>query len=796
MRWFLALALVSQAPLTAGTAADIARAIRENGFDRDECYRVRDLRLVKEDLRIFLADGHLIFSKPVAGRRIAAAFVADVEGGDGEVILLPPDRAERRSLATYIDSPNLDEHIRSALFLFTGDDYDRLMSQMPNNPANQKAPEMAALLDEQWSPALRNIGVGFAPRLTLDLLDTGGLKNGLLTGLFSSPKLGNFDVTFDPMGDEQMVAGQVTARNGIAFFDIWTSFAARSFRMDPTLHRPEVVLRDYRIEATVNPDLSMNVVTRVKVRPTMDGAAEVFEISPQMTVTEAFVDSRPAEVLQRDSVRVAMIHGGNNQFLVVPSEKLRAGQEYEFEFHHSGKVIYDAGDRVFYVSSRGTWYPLHGTQFSSYDLLFRFPKDLDLVAPGDVVEDHTEGDVRTTRRRTPSAIRIAAFNLGNYEHARLERGKFVVDVCANKALERALQPRPERVTTALPPGIRNRRASDPLNEVQVTPPAPDPMARLRSLALEVASALEFMASKFGPPTLPHLTVSPIPGTFGQGFPGLVYLSTLSYLKNVPGPRMEGGESQQLFFQEVLQAHETAHQWWGNRVSATSYRDYWLMEALANYSALAYMEKSKGPRDVEAMLDSYRSELLAKGENGQTVDSTGPIVLGMRLENSQEPRAWRTITYGKGSWIMQMLRQRMGDERFYSMLAEVARRYDGKALSTEDFRALAASFLPPKSQDPKLENFFEQWVYGTGIPTLKLTYAVKGAAPNLRLVGTVTQSDVGDDFTAQAPVEIKVAGGRTITQWVTTGSTPATFTVALKQAPVRVTLDPHHGVLRR
>src|SRR5881227_427998 len=102
------LAFALQYPLCAGTAAEVARAIRENSFDRDECYRVRDLTLVKEDIRIYLTDGHLIFSKPVAGRRIAAVFAADVEGGDGEVMLLPPDRAERRSLAAYTETPNLD----------------------------------------------------------------------------------------------------------------------------------------------------------------------------------------------------------------------------------------------------------------------------------------------------------------------------------------------------------------------------------------------------------------------------------------------------------------------------------------------------------------------------------------------------------------------------------------------------------------------------------------------------------------------------------------------------------------
>ena len=66
MRWGIALFLLIPWSLLAGTAADIARAIRENSFDRGECYRVRDITLVREDIRIHLADGHIIFSKPVA----------------------------------------------------------------------------------------------------------------------------------------------------------------------------------------------------------------------------------------------------------------------------------------------------------------------------------------------------------------------------------------------------------------------------------------------------------------------------------------------------------------------------------------------------------------------------------------------------------------------------------------------------------------------------------------------------------------------------------------------------------
>jgi len=796
-RWLVALAIAGHLPLAATTAADVARAIRESSFDRDECYRVRDLTLVKEDIRLYFNEGHLIFSKPVAGRRIAAVFTADVEGGDGEIILLPPDRAERRSLAGYIDTPNLDEHFHTALLLFTGDEYDQIKSQFPRNSANRKAPEIGAMMDEEWTSVLRNLGASYQTRLTLDLLGGRGSRAGLFAAMFRSTKLGNFDVAFDPEGNEQILAGQIATRNDRLFFDVWTSFSARSFRQNPVPRQASLSMRDYRIEATVNPDLSMAAVTRVKVKAAEEGTtATSFDISPEMQITAVTVDGRAAEVLQRESMRLNLTRGGNTLFVVVPPEPLHAGQEYEYEFQHTGKVIHDAGDRVFYVSARGSWYPTHGLEFAQYDLQFRYPSDLDLVTPGDVVADRTEGDWRITRRRTASPIRIAAFNLGNYEHARLDRGGYEVDVCANRALERALQPRPQVTPLpSLPPAIQSRRAPDPLAHTQTVPPVLDPMARLKSLASEVASALEFMASKFGPPALSHLTVSPIPGTFGQGFPGLIYLSTLSYLKDLPGQRMAGNEQQELFFQDLLQAHETAHQWWGNRVCAGSYRDYWLMEALANYSALLYVEKSKGVHFAEQMLDSYRASLLQKGENGQTVDATGPIVLGTRLESSQEPRAWRSITYGKGSWIVQMLRQRMGDERFFSMLAEVIKRYDHKEITTEAFRQVAAGFLPPKSDDPQLESFFEQWVYGTGIPNLKLAWSLKGKAPAFRLVGTLSQSDVDNDFTALVPVEIQVARGRSVTQWVRSSNTPVTFTVPLKQPPLKVALDPHHGVLR-
>jgi hypothetical protein len=792
MRKLLGLAFVVCGTLLAGTAADLGRALHENSFDRAECYRVRDITIFKEDLKIYLTDGHLIFSKPLAGRRIAAAFSADVDGGDGEVILMPPNRAERASLASYTNSPNLDEHFRAAMFIFTGSDYDAILSQFPKDPANRKAPDAAASMDELWTPALRSLADSFQIRVALDLLGGTAGHPGFFAGLFDNSKYGNFDVIFDPSGLEQIVAGRIVHRDNQSYFDTWTSFPARSSRRNPPARHDDVVMSDYRIASTLNSDLSLDCITRVKVKPMVDGAAAVtFQITPEMALSSVTVDGQAGEILQTDSVRGNIGSTGDETFLVFPPEPLKAGREYEFEFKHSGKVIRDAGDHVYYVSARGDWYPTHNLQFAQYELEFRYPMDLDLVAVGDVVEDRTEGDRRITRRRTASAIRFAAFNLGHYEHAQFETSGYVVDVCANRSLESALMPKMQPMLTVpttshASPGVLPQTAA-----------ISSPVEELQRVAESVASSLEFMVSKFGPPALPHITVSPIPGTFGQGFPGLIYISTLAYVRERPAANTLAAASERLYFDDFLQAHEVAHQWWGNRVTTMHYRDMWLMEALANVSALLYIEKRKGgEHSAELMLDSYRANLLEKNPNGQIAEAAGPLTFGPRLTSSQAPAAYRTITYGKGIWVMQMLRRRMGDDRFLAMLLDIAKRYDHREITTDLFRQAAAAYLPPRTDDPKLETFFSQWVEGTGIPSLKLSYSIKGRAPQLRLVGTLKQSDVEDDFSTLAPVEIEVARGRTITQWVRTGGDAVTFTVPLQQAPLKVTLDPHDAVLRR
>jgi hypothetical protein len=264
------------------SAAELARSIRETGLDPAACYRVRDLSFAKEDIRLYLTEGYLIFSKPLLGQRLAAVFTSDVEGGDGEVILIPPTRGERQSLASFTQTPNLDEHLRSALMVSTDGSTAALLERMQKDGTGKPAPEMGALLAQQWSPVVSNVGSAMEMRLVEDLAAARPQSRGLLFLALSGKMLGNFDMVFDSRTDGRI--------------NVWTSFLSRTARANaergrPTQSTADFTLPRYRIDAVIGADLAVKALTRADVRIGADPTrAFAFEIARAMQVVSVRID--------------------------------------------------------------------------------------------------------------------------------------------------------------------------------------------------------------------------------------------------------------------------------------------------------------------------------------------------------------------------------------------------------------------------------------------------------------------------------------------------------------------------
>jgi hypothetical protein len=779
--------LASLRPALAVTAADLGDTIQNVSLDPGQCYRVIDLNFNKEDVKVYLGSGYLVFTKPISFKpnrdmRLGAVFVATADGGDADVLLLPPTRSERASLATFTNSPNLEEHFKSAAFVFTDGTGDDLLAQLQNNPASKKSPEMGGLIAERWTPVLSNLISSFETRVVYDVLSP-QRDTGIFYMAVSGNQLDNFDVLYDPTAQDQIVVGKLGYRNDQTYFNTWTSFQSRSFRNGAASRGAHYALDNIRIESTIQPNLTMQAVTRatLTLQQPEPRSAIPFNLSPNMRITAASVDGRPAEVFDRASLRSNLIEAGEDrQFLLIADRALDPAVPHEIEIHHQGAVIRDAGNQVYYVGSRGTWYPRSGAGLANYDLTFRYPKGLTVAATGVPAEDRIEDDWRITHVKTDTPIRFAGFNLGNFQSVVREHNGYRIELYANQQLESALTPRAVLPDAPAPQAPFIRRRPRQVNTL-VPPPAspPDPAGRIDELTKNLLDTLDFMTQEFGPSPIRNLAVTPIPGGFGQGFPGLVYLSTLAYINPGQLPPRLRERSEETFYSDLLETHEVAHQWWGNLVVPASYHDDWLIESLANYSALLLLEQKKGVKAVDEVLDDYRTHLLTKTDTGRTLESAGPIIWGFRLESSLTPNAWRTVTYEKGTWIVHMLRRRLGDEKFLALLRDICSHHH--SISTEEFRDLASHYAP-NSADPDLKIFFDNWVYGTGVPTVKLSYSWRGG----KLSGSLVQRDVDESFAAYVPVEVQT-GSKSDVYWLPTGSDPVAFSIPLKSPPVRVSL---------
>ena len=216
---------------------------------------------------------------------------------------------------------------------------------------------------------------------------------------------------------------------------------------------------------------------------------------------------------------------------------------------------------------------------------------------------------------------------------------------------------------------------------------------------------------------------------------------------------------------MLQAHETAHQWWGNRVTLGLSRQLADGGAGQLFGAAVPGEDARARAPWRPCWTATATSCWRRARAAKTVESTGPIVLGTRLETSQEPRAWRTITYGKGSWIMHMLRRAHGRRAVLSHAGELPGATTARRSPPRNSAGSRPSSCRPEPTIRSSKIFFDQWVYGTGIPALKLSYRSKARRRPCRLVGTVTQARWMKISAPGAGRKSRLARGRTVTQWV-------------------------------
>jgi hypothetical protein len=798
------------------TAADLYARLRTVGLDPARVYHVRGASIHRPSLDITFDDGTLAFTEDICGRATGAFFV-----GDGEILLQPPNRVERGSLALFTGTAILEEQFNSGYLRFNDDTAELLQ------PYLSPAPDSADFLKE-WRDAIPKLAEFDAIRLLIDFSHflpskTPGEHDRkfppLLHAHLLGKRLGGFEVFWDAAIPEPLWAGQAQVKDGEDFFDIWTSFLppAPSGAAPAAPRTHEVSISSFRIRASVRPPTLLQASADLVVHVGDGGQRTLlFELSRYLKVDSVESSGHPVDFIQNPAIEGTQLRRkGNDMVAVVFPAELKTGQELKLSFHYAGNVLSDAGSGLLYVGERGTWYPNFGLSHAQFDMSFHYPAGWTLVATGKQVSHSSETQTDAAGENvshwvSEHPIPVAGFNLGRYSRAEAKAGNVVVEAYGTKGVEKSFPKPPAEVVES--PVIHGGRGKSLAPVIAPPPPPPSPARDLQDVADRAAKAIETFSQWFGPYPFGSLELTQMPGDLSQGWPGLVFLSSTAFLN----PREQrdlqlDSVTRELNLQVLV--HETAHQWWGDLVLWKSYRDQWLAEGLANYASLLMLEQ-KNPAQFHEVMEHYRKDLLSKNKDGEWLRDAGPVTLGQRLISSHFPGGYEAISYERGTWLFHMLRCMLRDsgmashsrkapanpdEPFFRALRKARDRYAGKAMSTRDLIQVFEEELPHPlwyNNHHNLDWFLDGWINGTAIPeiaTREIHIAGKGGAVSIS--GLILQKNAPDNLITAIPVYGATTGNSLVFLGEVLADGPETlFHFDAPEAVHKIVIDPNQTIL--
>jgi hypothetical protein len=702
--WFwVAAPILACTALTAGAATpnEVLEEIRGVALDSAAARVVTDAELDLPVGHVRLERGWLVPATPVDGKPREAVFV-----GDAVFSIDPPDAVEAEQLRIFTGAEGkLEVGVdRLLIVAASGEILTKLHDAGVAEPLGGQEAERAGSMFERWKAGAGRHGAGVEPALLKATLGDPPAQSYVALWCHSE-SLGEFYYLFDPDEQEQISLGQFVRpefdevdedriqreirreqRRGrssrLSFEDLgdWDTWVSTSQKAAAGAARPgnrgfeprhykldvHVDLENLGIEGTAEIDIvsigsdrrtvELDLFGDLEIRSVRDGQGT--KLSWERYADEAIVilPQRPGP---KDSLRIIVDYGGP----IFDTDPFDKG--------------------VFTARTTTRWYPHVGTaDLATYDVTFHWPKRQVLLSGGQRVEGgEEEGGVAWERRTIDVPVAFCAFEIGNYKVEEAQIGDVKLRV-----------------------GI-----------LSCDHQIPDP--RIPKEVVEtIGQALKLYETLFGEYPLQEMTVATAHRWYSQGSQS--FLTLTHYLLTKPPPGIGLGELRQ--YRTQIISHELAHQWWGNKVGWVSYRDQWLSEALAEYSAqtFTYLRLGKDAQYRKRVVEDLRSSLTDVARNGRRMESLGPVTLGYRLDNSLGD-AVNTVVYDKGCLALSTIGQLLGEATLFSMLHTLADNVAFRQISTETFMKALEHM---SSTD--LDAIAGRFVYGTGVPTIYYGYDVE------------------------------------------------------------------------
>jgi aminopeptidase N len=195
-------------------------------------------------------------------------------------------------------------------------------------------------------------------------------------------------------------------------------------------------------------------------------------------------------------------------------------------------------------------------------------------------------------------------------------------------------------------------------------------------------------------------------------------------------------------QDDLISHELTHQWFGDLVTCKAWSDIWLNEGFATFGETMWNEAHYGKDYAD-----YNRWQAARTWFHESNLFNKPIV---RHDFSEDADEFDGNAYGKGGWVLDMLRYQLGEDAFYAGLKHYLEVNRGKNVLTSDFAKAIE-----EATHVNIDQFLGQWIYGAGAPKLDISYVYDDAKHQVALTVKQTQMQKGSVGTFRVPVEIEI-----------------------------------------
>lgn len=232
----------------------------------------------------------------------------------------------------------------------------------------------------------------------------------------------------------------------------------------------------------------------------------------------------------------------------------------------------------------------------------------------------------------------------------------------------------------------------------------------------------------------------------------------------------------------LNAHELAHQWFGDKITCGSWQDIWLNEGFATYFA---------GLPLETLYDGYLWNDWKVSVLDVVVSEPGGSVLVYDTTNVGrifDPR----LTYRKGAYVLHMLRKQIGDVAFF----EAIRTYltdPNLAYSTALTDDLFAHFETQTGYD--LTSFKNEWIYQEGYPSFGIDWEQKNDEIQMSLTQTTSHSSVSF-FHLSVPILLESVSGDSLWLKLQADQNQENFVIPVNFEVSKISIDPELDLISK